>query len=66
MDKWYSDHNPSTTPDNPQTTTPLKLFYKFHMSSSYKTDERVMKDIIHNNVTPTDPLQLISLVIYYK
>ena len=36
------------------------------MSSDYKTEERIIKDIISNNVKPTDPEQELTLIIYYK
>ena len=43
----------------------ITLFYQNQMTPAYKVDERVLKKIVHNNVTPKndDPLQV---VIYYK
>ena len=48
------------------TTNTIPLFYKNYMSSSYKEDERVLKNIIKNNVVPTDTDAKIKLIIYYK
>ena len=36
------------------------------MNSNYKTDEKVIKDIIKNNVVPKEKTSRIELVIYYK
>ena len=36
------------------------------MSTEYKTDEKIIQDIIRRNVTTTDPDQRISLTTYYK
>ena len=44
----------------------IKLYYKAHFSSEYKEDERIMRQIIKRNVTPTDPQKRISFTIYYK
>ena len=63
IDKWYEGRLSTTTEEGPVT---LKLYYKSHMSSAYKTDERILKDIIKRNVKPTDPTNKIKLVIYYK
>ena len=35
-------------------------------SSSYKTDERVLKQLINNNMQPTDPQDKIRFIIYYR
>ena len=36
------------------------------MSSAYKTDERVLKKIVNDNVKTTDENDQLSLMIYYK
>ncbi|XP_076045862.1 uncharacterized protein LOC143028109 [Oratosquilla oratoria] len=46
VDRWYLGHNPHTDAPN---KTPIKLFYKSHMTSAHKTEERVMKNIIRRN-----------------
>ena len=43
-----------------------KLFYKNQYTTAYKEDERVLKNIIRKNVTPTNSADKISLIIYYK
>ncbi|XP_050707450.1 uncharacterized protein LOC126992689 [Eriocheir sinensis] len=60
LEKWY---NPATTSTNQNN---INLYYRNYMSTEYKTDERVIKDIIHKNVKPTNAEQTISLIIYYK
>ncbi|MPC52728.1 hypothetical protein E2C01_046604 [Portunus trituberculatus] len=35
------------------------------MSTEYKTDERIIKDIIQHHIKPTDEEHTISLTIYY-
>ncbi|XP_050691560.1 uncharacterized protein LOC126983104 [Eriocheir sinensis] len=57
LEKWY---NPATTSTNQNN---INLYYRNYMSI---TDERVIKDIIHKNVKPTNAEQTISLIIYYK
>ena len=64
LDKWYAEHDIS--PSNTSPSNPIKLYYRSHMSSSYKTDERVMKEIIKKNIAAVDPQQHISFIIYYK
>ena len=61
IDKWNQRQE-----DNKSSKNNIKLYYRSYMSSSYKTDERVIKDIVYNNVKPTNPDQEIQLVIYYK
>lgn len=40
----------------------IKLYYQNFMSSNCKMDERVIKDIIHNNIRPTNPDQDLQLI----
>ncbi|XP_063878116.1 mucin-2-like [Scylla paramamosain] len=60
-----SQPTPSGPPavDNSQ---PKRLFYRSYMSPEYKTEERVIKNIIYNNIKPTDPENPIALTIYYN
>ena len=62
IDRWYSKAA-STPAEGPP---PIKIYYKSHMSSSYKTDERILKNIITRNVKPTDNTQRLDLIIYYR
>ena len=49
----------------PEDTKTHVLYYKNQMSSAYKLDERVLKDIVMKHVAPTDETRL-KLLIYYK
>ena len=50
---------------NNKETQKITLFYKNTMTTAYKEDERILKEIINKNVTPkTD--DSIELRIYYK
>lgn len=44
----------------------LTLFYRNYMSSAYKVDERVIREIIHDCVTCTNADESLNLVIYYQ
>ena len=63
IDKWYSGQPPAPTVEAP---SPIRIFYRSHMSSSYKTDERIMKNIIRRNVRPCNAAQQLDFVIYYR
>ena len=43
----------------------IKLYYKNTMTTAYKEDERILKDIIKRNVTPKTDME-IELRIYYS
>ena len=53
-----------TTPSSQQTY--IKLFYRNQMNYNYKSDEKVLKTLIHGNILPTDPNKKIKLIIYYN
>ena len=53
-----------TTPSSQQTY--IKLFYRNQMHYNYKSDEKIMKTLIHKNILPTDPNKKIKLMIYYN
>ena len=53
-----------TTPSSQQTY--IKLFYRNQMHYNYKSNERILKTLIHKNILPTDPNKKIKLVIYYN
>ena len=42
------------------------IYYKNQFSNAYKTDERVMKNIVHSNVKCKNPNDSLKLIIYYK
>ena len=42
------------------------FFYRNQMHYNYKSDEKIMKTLIHKNILPTDPNKKIKLIIYYK
>ena len=62
IDAWYKGPPPPTTHEG----TNHKIFYKSHMTSKYKEDERAIKHIIHRNVTPIEADDKLSIVIYYR
>ena len=41
-----------TTPSSQQTY--IKLFYRNQMHYNYKSDEKILKTLIHKNILPTD------------
>ena len=43
--------------------TTHEVFYKNQFNNSYKTDDRIMKDLIYNNVKCTN--EKLELIIYY-
>ena len=44
----------------------IEVYYKNQFNSSYKTDEKVMNDIIGKNVKCVNDNDRLKLVIYYK
>ena len=42
------------------------VFYKNQYNDSYKIDERVMRQIVYNNVRCVNPKERLKLIIYYK
>ena len=61
MDLWHSP-NKTTNEDESNIT----IYYRATFSTSYKQDERIMKEIVHRNVKATNPEKKINLRIYYK
>ena len=43
-----------------------KIYYENQYSDPYKTDERVLKNLIKRNTVGLNPAERIQLVIYYK
>ena len=56
-------HQQQTTRENTPT---IDLYYKSHMNSGYKSDEKALKNIIAHNVIPTNPASKVNLIIFYK
>ena len=54
------------TPSQQQDTPKITLYYKNTMSTCYREDEKALKNIVDNNVKPTDPDTKLNLIIYYK
>ena len=52
-----------TTPSSQQTF--IKLFYRNQMLYNYKSDEKILKILIHRNTLPTDPNKK-KIIIYYN
>ena len=44
----------------------IKIYYKAAMSSAYRVEERVMKEIIKKGVKPVEENKRIDFIIYYK
>ena len=40
--------------------------YSNQMHYNYRSDEKILKTLIHKNILPTDPNKKIKLVIYYN
>ena len=60
-----SQHNINTAHE-PNTKQDIKIYLKSQMSTKYKTEEKVITDIIHRNVKTTDPNTKVKLIIYYN
>ena len=56
----------SRTDSNGNAKKSIILYYRNHMSSAHKVDEKVIRGIINDCVICTDPADKIKLVIYYK
>ena len=53
-----------TTPPSQQTY--IELFYRNQMQYNYKSDEKILKTLLHRNILPIDPNKKIKLIIYYN
>jgi len=56
----------SNDPVQPDTSNSLKIYYNNQMNDQYKKDEKIMRDIIANNIKANNPNDKIQLVIYYN
>ena len=55
-----------TTPPSQQTY--IKFFYRNQIHYNYKSDEKILKTLIHRNILPTDPnkKKLLYIIINLK
>ena len=53
-----------TTPPSQQIY--IKPFYRDQKHYNYKSDEKILKTLIHRNILTTDPNKKIKLIIYYN
>ena len=53
-------------PTPPSQQTYIKIFYHNQMHYNYKSDEKILKTLIHSNILPTDPNKKIKLIIYHN
>ena len=44
----------------------MNIYYKNYISLSYKTDERIIRNIVRNNINITNDNDYLNLIIYYK
>ena len=63
LDQWYNHEN---RPDDGRQKKKIKLYYRNFMHSNYKRDEAVLREIINNNVSATDPDSVVNLIIFYR
>ena len=49
-----------------QSTNIYQTFYRNQMHNNYKSDEKILKTLIHKNILPTDPNKKIKRIIYYN
>ena len=50
----------------PESTNDVTVFYRNTMTSSWKADEKAVRDIIRRNCKTTDPAKKLKVIIYYK
>ena len=62
----HFDRTKHTGEPNLDQRSQLKLYYKGSMSTAYKKDEKVLRDIVSKNCIPTKTDDNINLLIYYK
>ena len=44
----------------------IKLFYRDQMHYNYKSDEKILKTLIHRNILPTDPNKKVTFIVSLK
>ena len=60
--------NKVTNNDNDQKVdcSMIKIYYQNQMHTEYKTDEKVVKKILHANISCKDSSNKLNVVVYYK
>ena len=48
------------------TKNPIDVYYQNTYSSSYKKDEKVLREIVHRNCKPRDQDDFLNLIIFYR
>ena len=64
INKWYNGDFDKLHDNEPHRQ--LRLFYKNQYHPSYKHDEKALRDILKDNLKPTNDDDEVKLVIYYK
>ncbi|XP_068242387.1 uncharacterized protein [Palaemon carinicauda] len=80
IDKWYgssavewsdsasqgSDNTRYRSNTSTNGSSDIKLYYRGFMHPEYQRDDKAIKEIITNNVSPTDETTKVKLIIYYQ
>ena len=64
--KLYMERATDNAPKTSQAGQIINLYYKNHMSTAYKVDERVIRDILQQNVVCINKAVQLRLTIYYQ
>ena len=64
--KGFIDKKFNHSPEEQQKVEYTPVFYNNQMHSNYKTEERVIKELIYNNTEETDKRKKLKLIIYYN
>ena len=62
VEKWH----PQAESTTPAKETNTNIYYRAHFSTFYKEEERIMKQTVNRNVSPTSSEKKLNLIIYYK
>ena len=62
----HVDSDRATETDQIDKIDDIAIFYRNTITPSWKTDEKVIRDIVMKNAKPTEPHKRIQLRIYYK
>ena len=60
MDRYVSEETATDVKND------ITVYYRNTMTSSWKRDEKAVRDIVHRNCKTTDPTQTLKLIVYYK
>ena len=52
--------------NNTEVDKEVLIVYENQMNDHYKKDEKIIKDIISNNVKTTDHNKRLKIIIYYR